>query len=234
MPADDGLRIDPAGVRELHPRTVSRSPFAVRRSPLAARVTTSTAVPLNKPRTRRAPRPIDAAGIDSAARTYLTRYFTSRAHLRRLLMRRVDKSILASGGERAVLAAAVDATLDRLVEEGALNDEIYARDKVRSLVRRGVSEAGVHQRLASRGLGGDRVRAGLEAVRESGADPALSAVCAFVRRRRMGPYRIDDGARIAQRTRDLAALGRAGFSYALARRALDMATVEEVEALLLG
>ncbi|MDP2306709.1 MAG: RecX family transcriptional regulator [Pseudomonadota bacterium] len=185
------------------------------------------------PRSRRLPPPIDAADIDVAARTYLTRYFTSRAHLRRLLMRRVDKSIAANGGDRTALAASVDATLDHLVEVGALNDEVYARDKVRSLVRRGVSEAVVHQRLASRGLGGDRVRAGLEAVRESGADPAMSAVCAFVRRRRLGPYRIDADVRVAQRARDLAALGRAGFSYAIARRALDMETVEEVESLLL-
>lgn len=186
------------------------------------------------PTSRRVPRPIDAADIDIAARTYLTRYFTSRAHLRRLLMRRVDKNLAANGGgDRPALAAAVDATLDRLLAEGALNDEVYARDKVRSLVRRGVSEAGVHQRLASRGLGGERVRAGLEAVREGGADPAMSAACAFVRRRRMGPYRFDADVRKTQRDRDLAALGRAGFSYAIARRALDMETVEEVEALLL-
>ncbi len=185
-------------------------------------------------RSRRPPPPIEPAAIDAAARDYLTKYFTSRAHLRRLLMRRVDKSLRANeGGDRVALAAAVDATLERLVSEGALDDAVYARDKVRSLVRRGVSEAAVHQRLAARGVAGERVRAGLDAVRATGADPALSAACALVRRRRMGPYRLDDEQRVAHRDRDLAALGRAGFAYGVARRVLGFETIDEIEALLL-
>ncbi len=181
---------------------------------------------------RRPPPPVTPASLDAAARDYLSRWFTSRAHLRRLLLRRVDRSLAAHGGDRAALAAAVDALLDRLAAAGALNDELYARDKARTLLRRGVSEAGVRQRLAARGLGG-RVSDALDAVRGTGADPAMAAACAYVRRRRMGAYRPDDAARAANRDRDLAALGRAGFSYAVARRALELASIEEIEAHLL-
>lgn len=183
---------------------------------------------------RRPPPRVDPAFLDAAARDYLTRYFTSRAHLRRLLVRRVDRSVSEHGGERSDLVAEVDRVLDRLVEAGALNDAVYARDKVRSLVRRGVSEAGVAQRLAARGLGTERVRAGLDAVREQGVDPGMSGACAYIRRRRLGPYRFDAEVRAAHRERDLAALGRAGFRYATARAALDLEDVEAVEARLLA
>lgn len=176
---------------------------------------------------RRPPPPVTPRSLDLAAREYLTRWFTSRAHLRRLLARRVDRAVAAHGGDRAALLAAVDATLDRLVEEGALNDAVYARDKARSLVRRGVSEAGVRQRLAARGLGG-RAGEALDAVREAGVDPATSAACAYVRRRRLGPYR-DPAVRDAHRERDLATLGRAGFPYAVARAVLALADPADVE-----
>lgn len=185
---------------------------------------------------RRPPPNVTAASLDASARDYLTRWFTSRAHLRRLLARRVDRAVAAHGGDRAALLAAVDATLDRLVAEGALNDAMYARDKARALVRRGVSEVGVRQRLAARGLAG-RADVALgevrEAAREAGTDAATSAACAYVRRRRLGPYR-DPSVREAHRERDLAALGRAGFGYAVARAVLALEDPAEVEARILA
>jgi regulatory protein len=177
---------------------------------------------------------IDAAAIDAAARDYLTRYFTSRAHLRRLLLRRVDKSLAAHGGEREPLVAAVDATLDRLVAVRALDDAVYARDKVRRLVRRGTSEAQVHQKLAARGLDASQTRAGLDAVRAEGVDPTMSAACAYVRRRRLGPYRRDPAARAERHAKDLAALGRAGFPYAVAQAALALPDEDAVDARILS
>ncbi len=51
-------------------------------------------------------------------------------------------------------------------------------------------------------------------------DVELMAARAYVRRRRLGLHRPKDE-RTLRRQRDLAALGRAGFSYEIARRALD-------------
>jgi len=56
----------------------------------------------------------------------------------------------------------------------------------------------------------------------------LAAAIAFARRRRIGPFRLD-AARDASRERDLAALGRAGFGYELARRVIEAESVEELE-----
>ncbi|MFN7144965.1 MAG: RecX family transcriptional regulator [Myxococcota bacterium] len=185
------------------------------------------------PPSRRPPPLVTPASLDAAARDYLTRWFTTRAHLRRLLLRRVDRSIAAHGGDRAALADAIDRVLDRLAAAGALDDGAYARDKTRSLLRRGVSEAGVRQRLSARGLGEARVREALDAVRETGVDPAVGAACAYVRRRRLGPYRYDPDVRKEHRDKDLAALGRAGFSYAVARAVLDLESPADVEARIL-
>lgn len=182
---------------------------------------------------RRVPPPVDARALENAARAYLQTRFTSRAWLRRVLMRRVQKSLAAHGGDREALEAALDGILDRLVEARALDDAAYTRGKVRTLTRRGVAGPAMAAKLAQKGINGEDLRTALaEVAEEEGADPKWAAACAYVRRRRMGPYRGE--ARAETRDKDLAAMGRAGFSYALAARALDIETIEEVEAGLLA
>jgi regulatory protein len=48
----------------------------------------------------------------------------------------------------------------------------------------------------------------------------LAAALALAKRRRLGPFR-SPGVRAANRMRDLAALGRAGFAYDIARQVID-------------
>ena len=145
----------------------------------------------------------------------------------------MDRSLAVHAGERAPLVAAVDATLARLVEAGALDDAAYAEARVRRLVRRGASPGAVQQHLKARGVEATLVAEGFEALRVEGADPGRSAACAYVRRRRLGPFRVDPGERARLQAKDLAALGRAGFSYAIAHEVLGW-TMEEVEARNLG
>jgi regulatory protein len=186
------------------------------------------------PRSRRPPPRLDPVALDRAAQDYLARWFTTRAHLRVLLLRRVDRSVEAHGDDRAALVAALDATLDRLQAAGVLDDAAYTQSKVRSMVRRGVSQGQAQQRLAAKGVSAARVREGFDAVRADGVDPAMSAACAYVRRRRLGPFRLDPDVRAANRERDLAALGRAGFPYGVARAALDLPDADAVERRILG
>ncbi|MCH8002677.1 MAG: RecX family transcriptional regulator, partial [Proteobacteria bacterium] len=55
-----------------------------------------------------------------------------------------------------------------------------------------------------------------------------AAALAYARRRRLGPYRSPQ-ARAAMREKDLAALGRRGFGYELARRVIETGDVSELE-----
>ena len=142
-------------------------------------------------------------------------------------MRRIDRSIAEHGGDRGVLLRELDEVLDRLVASKALNDDLYATSKVTRLVKHGSSRSQIRGKLGGMGVTAATVDEKLEAIREEGVDPELAAVCAHVRRRRLGPYRIE-GERAAQRAKDLARLGRAGFSYGLATAALNL-TVDEVE-----
>ena len=56
----------------------------------------------------------------------------------------------------------------------------------------------------------------------------IEAALRYARRRRLGPYRVDREIATENRQRDLASLGRAGFSYDTARRVVDADDPEDL------
>lgn len=173
--------------------------------------------------------PVTAAYLERAALHYLERYSASVAMLRRTLARRVEKRCRLRGEDAAAFAAMVEATVERAVKAGLVDDARFTTARLATLRRRGTSARAVGAKLAAKGIGRAMVAAVLEAERE-GADATVdaeeAAARAYARRRRLGPWRRPE-ARAAHRDKDLAALGRAGFPYALARRIVEAETGEE-------
>ncbi len=174
---------------------------------------------------RRPPPKITASYLENASLHYLERFSSSRANLRRILMRKVDRSLAHHGGEAAELAPLVDAVIAKLAGLGYLDDGAYAETKVRTLHRRGGSLRTIRATLAAKGVEADTAEAALATLSEAGPDPDRAAAVALARRRRLGPFRTADK-RAAFRLKDLAALGRAGFGWAICRTVIDAASVE--------
>lgn len=177
------------------------------------------------------PKPITPSYLRWHLDNYLKRYMTSRAHLRELMMRRVRRSHNFHGGELEPLVELLDKLLDELVERGALNDEAFAKSKVRSMVRRGASAVKIRSKLAGLRVGQHANEGFAEVREERGVDPSLLAACAFVRQRRIGCYRGELQA--ANFDKDIGKLARAGFPWAICKQVLAAQTVEELEELTL-
>ena len=185
--------------------------------------------PASKDRPRRkGPKKATARYLENAALYHLDRYATSRAHLARLLMLRVERSARAHGTDREEGAEIVTALLDKLTRIGLLNDRSYAETRARSLHRRGSSSRGIRADLAAKGVTADLIEQALAGLREDSADPEVEAAIHYARKRRLGPYRSQDQ-RQEKRERDMAALGRKGFSYDLVRRIIDAENPEALE-----
>ncbi len=156
--------------------------------------------------------------LQRQATHHLSRYGTTRAHLRRLLIRRVDKARREHPEvDRSEALLWIDQVLDRCTELGLLDDAAFARSRVAAGLRRGVSPRLLVQRLAAKGVARHLVD---EALAEHGEDPQLEAARNYVRSRRLGPWRTPE-LRQERAQKDLARLGRAGFSYAVARQVLE-------------
>lgn len=176
----------------------------------------------------RQPPNVTQAALETAALFYLERYASSAENLRRVLMRRIDRAARAGTIERSDGAARVDAIVERLRARRLLDDKAYAEGRARSLSRAGRSRASIARNLAAKGVGRDFVDAALEGLAETG-ETDLAAAMRFARKRRLGPYRTPKE-RAARRDRDLAALGRAGFAYDVARLVVDAETPEALAA----
>jgi len=178
---------------------------------------------------RRPPKKATAKHLENVALWYLQRFAASAESLRRVLLRRVEKSARAHDTDREEGAAFVEDIVARFCRSGLLNDRLYAQGRTLSLHRRGVSAQGIRARLRAKGVGAEDIDAALDALRDEAADPDFAAAVAYARRRRIGPYRTR-GDREELRERDLAALARQGFDYDTARRVIEAPDAEDLEA----
>jgi len=177
---------------------------------------------------RRGPRRATAKHLENAALHYLERFASSAAHLKRVLMRRVERSARVHGTDRAEGAALVEALVARFERAGMVDDRVYAEGRVAALFRRGTAPRAIRAALRAKGVAGETIEAALGTLDAAG-DPELTAATALARRRRLGPFRPAD-ARAARRDKDLAALARAGFGYDVARRVIDAEDPDLLEA----
>jgi regulatory protein len=163
--------------------------------------------------------------LEKAALHYLERFATSGANLRRVLLRKVERSAREHETDRAEAAGWVEALLARLEKQGLLNDRLYAEGRVASLRRRGDSARTVRNKLAQKGVAAPLVE-DLLGREEEGSE--FAAAVALARRRRLGPWRPEDK-RTEMRDKDLATLARAGFSWDTVRRIVEAPTPEDLE-----
>lgn len=183
----------------------------------------------DQPPARKPPRRVTAQYLENAALHYLQRFASSSASLRRVLMRKVERSAQAHGTDPAEGARWVEDLIARYLRSGLLNDTAYAEMRAASLHRRGASTRAIREKLSAKGIGRDEADRALESLDEEvEGDLNLTAALALARRRRLGPYRLPEK-RAEFRDKDLAALGRAGFAYDIARRVVDAEDPDSVE-----
>ncbi len=176
---------------------------------------------------RGTPRKMTKTRVSNIARFHMERFSCSAGHLRSVLTRRVDRALRAHGGDRAEMIGWVDEAVQTLQRAGVLDDARFALTLATSLRRKGRAPARIQVALLAKGVPRDIAA---EAVRESAgpgdADDAYARALAYIRRRRLGPFRPKertklsplDARRLAQK--DLAAVVRAGFAMDVARKVL--------------
>jgi len=173
--------------------------------------------------------------LREAVRRHLQRFWPSVHQMRRVLVRRVDKSIAWHGGDREAALALVDQLLAALVAEGTLDDARFARAWVNDLHRRGLARQAIVARVCSKGVDRALVLDALDSLEQAIPDAELVRACAYARRRRLGAARPParrptNRAEIRKRReKDLAAMFRAGFSPGIALRVID---AKDIDALL--
>lgn len=175
-------------------------------------------------RRRRGPRKVTASYIENSAAHYLGRFAASSAHLRRVMMAKVDRSARHHGTDPAEGAKFVDDVIAKFERLGFLNDRAFAAMRARGLFAQGTPLRGIRFKLKQQGVAEADIDAALAELsdEEEVDDLDLAAAVKLAERRRLGPFSTaDEETRRANRDRDLGRLARAGFSYDIASRVIE-------------
>ena len=172
------------------------------------------------------PRRVDPVFLEKSALFYLERFSASSASLKTTLMRKVRLAAAFWGEDELEKGEEIVAQLiEKLTKAGYLDDQRYAWSKARYLRQRGMALKNIARTLAAKGVGTQIIDDALvdltAEVEEAGGETVdLQSARQLARRRRLGPWR-NAAKRADYRQRDLASLGRAGFSWEIAREIID-------------
>jgi regulatory protein len=156
--------------------------------------------------------PLDDQALNELALTYVGRFATTRAKLATYLGRKLRER--GWGGERP---ADIEAIVERLSGLGYVDDAAYAVSKSRALTARGYGARRVNQSLRAAGI----AEQDSEEARELAETEKVESALRFAKRRRLGPF-AEKSVDPAARERALAAMIRAGHSFALAKAILSL------------
>lgn len=155
-------------------------------------------------------RKLSEQSLGNAALHYLRRYSASRKGLARVLERKAKRHVKEKGGELEAARPLIAAVVERMVRAGYVDDARLAESKSASLHRQGKSARVIRLKLREKGLEPALVAQATQTTTER----ELEAATTLVRKRKLGcdPQR---------RQKDLGVLLRAGFTYDIAKKALQ-------------
>ena len=163
---------------------------------------------------------LDQESLQRLAIRYVERYATSRKKLADYLHRKIREREW-QGAE----APAVEQLVERFVDQGYIDDALYAQNKASALTRRGYGTRRVSHALYQAGIS---EADGREAFQISEGNK-WAAADKFARKRKIGPY-AESEKDADQCRRQLQAFLRAGHDFDLAHRFVFASPGEEITA----
>lgn len=165
------------------------------------------------------PRKISERSLENIALHYLKRYAATAGHLKRVLIRRVDRSLHVHPGDRSAALGWIDALVAKLVRNKLVDDDAYAHMKAHSLRLAGRGAWVIEQKLRLKGVSKELARQKVTEVTAEVSEEAAARI--WAKKKRLGPFRTKLGEGGLRRMKDLAALARAGFSFGIASKVID-------------
>lgn len=147
---------------------------------------------------------------------YLSKYDASTGKVRAVLKRRLLRAKQQGDEVPEQALDWIEEIIQKLVELGYVDDKRYGTNQVRSLSNQGKSTRFIALKLTEAGLSADLIEELLHTDEEEAEQTRANRL---ITKKKMGFLRSEETRALFYK-KDLAALGRAGFSYETAVRAL--------------
>ena len=174
------------------------------------------------------PKSITQGSLRSAGLRYLEKYAASTKSLRDVLNRRVSKCQPLDDPDPYILKQCIEDIIEQFINAGLLNDQLFAQARADSLFNKGASIQMIRSKLTQKGIASVILDEIIANLIDEWKDPDLKAAVRFSQRKKIGPFRIR-GHRAVFIKRDLASLGRAGFSFEVAKKIVHAVNSEALD-----
>jgi regulatory protein len=155
--------------------------------------------------------PLDSAALERLALRYVERFSTTRAKLVTYLQRKIRERGWEGPDRDAV------AIVEKFAELGYIDDRAFGEARAAAMGRRGLGQRRVTGALRQAGLN----EADSAAIVPEVEDRALETALAFAKRRRIGPFALEQ-ADAPQREKQIAAMIRGGHGFTIARKIANL------------
>ena len=156
------------------------------------------------------PKKITPQRLKNIALYYLKRFETSEYNLRSVLKRRIDDYAYCNKEfDKREAYQWLDELINDFIRLGYVNDERYAEIKIRGYLSAGKSPRYILNKLKEKGIDEDLAD---KLLNEQEYD-AFESAMKLAKKKKIGPYSIDEKLRKERRTKDMGVLIRAGFDY---------------------
>ena len=180
---------------------------------------------------KKPPKKITKTYLHNSGLYYLERFAARKNHFRTVMGRKVRRSCnYHKDQDYEECLKLVDELADQFESSGLLDDTAYLRGMITSLRRRGLSRKAIIAKLLAKGLSSGQITAALQTHDEEeypgGMNVELLAAIKQARKKRLGPF---DILQKHEHEKSLATMARAGFSYDIASKVLEMDLKEAEE-----
>lgn len=150
---------------------------------------------------------------------YLSRYEATTGKVRDVLNRRLMTAERRGDEVPDEAPAWIEKVISQMVELGYIDNNRYAQNTFRRLTESGKSVRSIAYKLKQAGLEEDILSGLIDEQEMTSGELDLASALKLVKKRKLGIYR-PQSQRAEYAQKDLAVLGRAGFSYEIAQKAL--------------
>ncbi len=162
--------------------------------------------------------------LKDLAYSYLEKYSPSKQQLKVYLLKKYLIKIKGSKSKKEVTQL-IDQIVMNLEKNKFLNDEFYSDSKARTFLRRGYSINKISNSLRSKGIENEYIKRSIEKIKKDNIEPDFVSALKLCKKRRIGPLRPGANRELFYK-KDMGIFARAGFSFEISKKILDMETSE--------
>ena len=154
------------------------------------------------------------------AYSYLEKYSPSKQQLKVYLLKKYLTKIKGTKSRKEVTSI-IDEIISNLEKNKILNDEMYSDSKARMFLRRGYSLNKINQSLRNKGIDNKFIKQSIDKIKDNVIEPDFVSALKLCKRRRIGPLRPEDNRELFYK-KDMGILARAGFSFEISKKILEL------------